>query len=93
MAEFIHVGGSSFDAASVTHATFDGAGGAKLYLVSGAVIEVASEDADAVAKAVGRHDALHLTAKEAKADEKAAEAAAKAAEPVEPAKAHGTHHK
>jgi hypothetical protein len=95
--EFLQIGSTAIDSASVTHVEFDGTGGAKVFVVSGAVVEVTGDEADEVAKAFGRHDAKHLTAKEAKADAKAEAEAAKALEPPPPAepepksKAHGGH--
>ena len=91
--EFTKIGDCYANLSHVDHVHFDGAAGtAKVYYIGGAVETVAGEDADAVAKAVGRHDAKHATAKEAHAEEakvKAAAAAeAKAAEPEPPAKGH-----
>ena len=84
--DFLNYGDQSVNLASVSSVTFDKAGGLTLHMTSGGAISVpAGDDADAIAKKLGRHDARHLTAKEA-------HAAAKAAEP-EPAKeapkAHG----
>lgn len=80
--EFAQVGSKSVNLSHVTHAEFDGAGNVLVALDSGGVLNFTGEAADALAKAVGRHDAKHATAKEAKADEKAAEA-------DEPKKGHG----
>lgn len=90
--DFVHVGCHSINSAHVCHVTCDGVGGVKLAMTSGECMTFTGEEADAVAKAFGRHDSKHLTAAEAKAEAKAEKAAeVKAEEKAEP-KAHG-HHK
>ena len=70
--EVVNLSGTAVATGHVTHVEFDG-GVAKVFLGSGAALMLSGEDADTVAKAFGRHDAKHLTAKEAKAEAKAAE--------------------
>ena len=82
--EFVKVGDCCVNVGNVTHVHFDGAGSASVFYVTGGSETFTGEAADALAKAVGRHDAKHATAKEAKADEKAAEA-------DEPKKGHARH--
>jgi hypothetical protein len=93
--ELLHVANTGVNVDHVTHCTFDGEGGCKLFLSNGACVDVTGDDADTLAKKFGRHDARHVTAKAARADAKAEAEAAKAAEPApepEPkSKAHGGH--
>lgn len=76
--DFVNAGNESINLAHVCNVKWDGEGGAVLGLSSGGAVQVTGEDADALAKKVGRHDAKHLTAKEAKADAKEEKAEAKA---------------
>ena len=91
--EFLNLAGHSISLSHVSHAIWED-GSVTLGMMGGPVLSFTGDDADAVAKALGRHDAKHATAKEAhaaeakvKAEEKAAEAATKAAEPDEKPKA------
>ncbi len=77
--EFLNVGQDVINLAYVYGAKFDGQGGVLLILASGGH-NYTGEEADAIAKALGRHDAKHATAKEAKAVE--------AEEPSKPARVH-----
>ncbi len=63
--EFIHVGKDTINLAYVYGAKWTDEGGVLLILASGGH-EYRGDDADVIAKALGRHDAKHVTAKEAK---------------------------
>jgi len=94
--EFMNLAGHSICVASISHVIWEDDKVTVNFVGGGVLTGIAGDDADVIAKALGRHDAKHLTAKEAKAEEKAAAAAEKAAEkaaepepePKPPAKGH-----